>query len=235
MRTQYDKFVTGLLWPLIFIVTIVLIPFLDRYKKFSWRDRPMVTAFGITSLAQIMVTTYWGFYISPDVSIPLVERLVIDPLFFYGTMVLLVPLGFGFTYMMIKLANEAERKSKLAKNTGPQKVATINLSDKWINWLLVALLAFQVFLNIAAYNAALTGMKNVSLFLVGIILLVFAAFFHIYRYAMSQEKNAPPPAPVRIVEDLPELSESEEIVVAADSTTEVPALSDDSTEENQKN
>jgi ubiquinol-cytochrome c reductase cytochrome b subunit len=204
MRTQYDKFVTGLLWPLIFIVTIVLIPFLDRYKKFSWRDRPMVTAFGITSLAQIMVTTYWGFYISPDVSIPLVERLVIDPLFFYGTMILLVPLGFGFTYMMIKLANEAERKSKLAKNTGPQKVATINLSDKWINWLLVALLAFQVFLNIAAYNAALTGMKNVSLFLVGIILLVFAAFFHIYRYAMSQEKNTPPPAPVRVQEDIPE-------------------------------
>ena len=81
----------------------------------------MVTAFGITSLAQIMVTTYWGFYISPDVSIPLVERLVIDPIFFYGVMLLLVPLGFGFTYMMIKLANEAERKSKLAKSSGPQK------------------------------------------------------------------------------------------------------------------
>ena len=79
------------------------IPFLDRYKKFSWRDRPMVTAFGITSLAQIMVTTYWGFYISPDVSIPLVERLVIDPIFFYGVMILLVPLGFGFTYILSKL------------------------------------------------------------------------------------------------------------------------------------
>ena len=189
----------------------------------------MVTAFGITSLAQIMVTTYWGFYISPDVSIPLVERLVIDPLFFYGTMILLVPLGFGFTYMMIKLANEAERKSKLAKNTGPQKVATINLSDKWINWLLVALLAFQVFLNIAAYNAALTGMKNVSLFLVGIILLVFAAFFHIYRYAMSQEKNTPPPAPVRVQEDISELSEAENVVeVSADSKVST----DDSTKEN---
>jgi ubiquinol-cytochrome c reductase cytochrome b subunit len=176
-----------------------------------------------------MVTTYWGFYISPDVSIPLVERLVIDPLFFYGTMILLVPLGFGFTYMMIKLANEAERKSKLAKNTGPQKVATINLSDKWINWLLVALLAFQVFLNIAAYNAALTGMKNVSLFLVGIILLVFAAFFHIYRYAMSQEKNTPPPAPVRVQEDIPELSEAENVVeVSADSKASI----DDSTKEN---
>ena len=156
-----------------------------------------------------MVTTYWGFYISPDVSVPLVERLVIDPIFFYSTMILMVPLGFGFTYMMIKLANEAERKSKLAKSTGPKKVATINLSEKWINWLLVALLAFQVFLNIAAYNAALIGMKNISLFFIGIILLVFAAFFHIYRYALSQEKNAPPPAPTPVQDEKPKLAESE--------------------------
>jgi len=121
-------------------------------------------------------------------------------------MILLVPLGFGFTYMMIKLANEAERKSKLAKSKGPQKVATINLSEKWINWLLIALLAFQVFLNIAAYNAALTGMKNMSLFFVGIILLVFAAFFHLYRYALSEEKIAPPPPPVPAQEEKPELT-----------------------------
>jgi ubiquinol-cytochrome c reductase cytochrome b subunit len=154
-----------------------------------------------------MVTTYWGFYISPDISIPLVERLVIDPIFFYSTMILMVPLSFGFTYMMIKLANEAERKSKLAKSTGPKKVATINLSEKWINWLLVALLAFQVFLNIAAYNAALIGMKNISLFFVGIILLVFAAFFHIYRYALSQEKSAPPPPPTPVQDEKPKLAE----------------------------
>ena len=207
MRTQYDKFVTGLLWPLLFIMSFVLIPFIDRYKKFSWRDRPIITAFGITSLAQIMVTTYWGFYITPDISLPLVERLVIDPIFFYGTMILLVPLGFGFTYMMIKLANEAERKAKLAKSSGPQKVATINLSEKWINWVLVALLAFQVFLNIAAYNAALTGMNNISLFFIGIILLVFAGLFHVYRYGMSQEKAAPPPAPVPMHEEgVPQLA-----------------------------
>ena len=75
-------------------------------------------------------------------------------------------------------------------------------------------------------------MKNISLFLIGIILLVFAAFFHIYRYAMSQQKNAPPPAPVRIVEDLPELSESEVVPeITVDSTSEAPKLSDDSTSE----
>ncbi len=203
MRTQYDKFVTGLLWPLIFIASFVLIPFIDRYKKFSWKDRPLITAFGITSLAQIMVTTYWGFYISPDVSIPLVERLVIDPIFFYSVMILLVPLGFGFTYMMIKLAKEAERKAKLAKDNGPNKVATINLSQKWINWVLVALLAFQVFLNIAAYNAALTGMNNISLFFVGLILIVFGAFFHIYRYGLNKASEAPPPPPVYIPDEMP--------------------------------
>jgi ubiquinol-cytochrome c reductase cytochrome b subunit len=211
MRTQYDKFVTGLLWPLMFIIALALIPFLDRYKKFSWKDRPMVTAFGITGLAQIMVTTYWGFYISPDVSVPLVERLVIDPIFFYSTMILLVPLGFGFTYMMIKLANESERKAKLHKENAPQKVATINLSEKWINWVLVALLAFQVLLNIAAYNAALTGMKNISLFFIGIILIVFAGFFHIYRYGLAQAKNPPPPPPIQEPEEKPKLQEPQPV------------------------
>ena len=78
-------------------------------------------------------------------------------------------------------------------------------------------------------------MKNVSLFLVGIILLVFAAFFHIYRYALSQAKNAPPPAPVKIVEDLPELSESEIIPeVTAETTGETSQLPDDTSEEKPK-
>ena len=108
-------------------------------------------------------------------------------------MILLVPLGIGFSYMMIHLAKEGERKAKLAKEKGPKKVSQINLSDKWINWLLVALIAFQVFLNLAAYNAALSGMNNMSLFLAGLILIVFAGMFHVYRYAMAKTKEAPPP------------------------------------------
>ena len=108
-------------------------------------------------------------------------------------MILLVPLGIGFSYMMIHLAKEGERKAKMAKEKGPQKVSQINLSDKWINWLLVALIAFQVFLNIAAYNAAISGMKNMSLFLAGLILIVFAGMFHVYRYAMAKTKEVPPP------------------------------------------
>lgn len=194
LRTQYDKFVTGVLWPGLFIGALLLVPFLDRYKKFSWKDRPLITAFGITGIAQIMVTTYWGFYIPSDTTIPLVQRLVIDPIFFYLVMILLVPLGFGFSYMMIKMAQEAERKAKLNKDKGPKKVAEINLSQKWLNWVIVGLLVFQVYLNIAAYNAAITGLNNLSLFFTGLILIVFAGMFHVYRYALSEAKR-PPPAP----------------------------------------
>jgi len=195
LRTQYDKFVTGVLWPGLFIAAIALVPFLDRYKKFSWKDRPWVTSFGIVGLAQILVTTYWGFYIPPDSTLPLVERLVIDPINLYLVMILLIPLGIGFSYMMIHLAKEAERKAKLAKDKGPKKVAQIQFSEKWINWLLVALIAFQVFLNLAAYNAALSGMNNMSLFFAGLVLIVFAGMFHVYRYAMGQAKTTPPPPP----------------------------------------
>ena len=148
LRTQYDKFVTGVLWPGLFILSLLLIPFIDRYKKFSWKDRPIITAFGITGIAQIMVTTYWGFYIPADTTLPLVQRLVIDPIYLYLVMILLVPMGFGFSYMMIHLAKEAERKAKIAKEQGPKKIASINLSQKWINWVIIGLIAFQVFLNI---------------------------------------------------------------------------------------
>ena len=48
-------------------------------------------------------------------------------------------------------------------------------------------------MNLAAYNAALSGMNNMSLFFAGLILIVFAGLFHVYRYAMGQAKTAPPP------------------------------------------
>src|SRR5581483_1011395 len=197
LRTQYDKFVTGVLWPGVFIVAIAMTPFIDRYKKFSWKDRPIITAFGITGIAQVMVTTYWGFYITPDTTKQLVARLVIDPIFFYLVMLLLVPIGFGFSYMMILLAKESERKAKLAASKSPHKpsVSPINFSGKWINWLIVGLLVFQVYLNIAAYNAALSGMKNFSLFLTGLILMVFAGMFHLYRHGLNEAKKAPTPPP----------------------------------------
>ena len=193
LRTMYDKFTTGVAWPGLFIFALLIVPFIDRYKKFSWKDRPIITAVGITSLAQIIVTTYWGFYIDPDRNKALLERLVIDPIFFYLVMILLVPLSFGFTYMMIKLAKHAEANAKLQPKKPPK--GSINMSQKWLYVLFVALLAFQIYLNISAYYAVLQGMKNYSLFIIGIMMLVFAAMFHVYRYGRARAK-APPPKPV---------------------------------------
>ncbi len=192
LRTMYDKFVTGVAWPGLFIFALLIVPFVDRYKKFSWKDRPIITALGITSLAQIIVTTYWGFYIDPDSDKALLERLVIDPIFFYLVMILLVPLSFGFSYMMIKLAQHADANAKLQ----PKKAgkSSINFSQKWLYALFVVLLAFQVYLNIAAYYAVLQGMRNYSLFIIGIMMLLFAGMFHLYRYGRTMAK-APPPKP----------------------------------------
>lgn len=195
LRSAYDKFTTGVAWPGLFIFSLLIIPFVDRYKKFSWKDRPIVTAVGITGLAQIIVTTYWGFYIDPDRTKSLLERLVIDPIFLYLIMILLVPLSFGFTYMMIKLAKNAEANAKLQPKKPSSGAKSINLPQNWIFVVFIALIAFQVYLNIAAYYAVLAGMKNYSLFIVGIMMLVFAGMWHLFRHGRSMEK-APPPKPV---------------------------------------
>jgi ubiquinol-cytochrome c reductase cytochrome b subunit len=188
----------------------------------------MITAFGITGIAQIMVTTYWGFYIPSDTTIPLVERLVIDPVYLYSVMIIMVPMSFGFSYMMIHLAKEAERKAKLAKDKGPKKVAKIELSEKWINWVIVALIAFMVFLNIAAYNAALTGMNNLSIFFAGLILIVFAGLFHVYRYGMNQANIPPPPPPP------PLQQEKLKALVEQPASTQMKELPDSTAAKSQK-
>jgi ubiquinol-cytochrome c reductase cytochrome b subunit len=186
LRSQFDKFTTGVAWPGLFIFTLLIIPFIDKYKKFSWKDRPIITALGITSIAQIIITTYWGFYIDPDRTKSLLERLVIDPIFLYTVMVLLVPLSFGFTYLMIKLAKNAEANAKKQK---PPEKNPIQLPSKWLYILFIVLIGFQVYLNIAAYYAVLNGMKNYSLFLIGILMLVFAGMFHLYRYGRGLSKS----------------------------------------------
>lgn len=186
LRSQFDKFTTGVAWPGLFIFTLLIIPFIDKYKKFSWKDRPIITALGITSIAQIIITTYWGFYIDPDRTKSLLERLVIDPIFLYTVMVLLVPLSFGFTYLMIKLAKNAEANAKKQK---PPEKNHIQLPSKWLYILFIVLIGFQVYLNIAAYYAVLNGMKNYSLFLIGILMLVFAGMFHLYRYGRGLSKS----------------------------------------------
>ncbi len=50
-------------------------------------------------------------------------------------------------------------------------------------------------------------MKNISLFFVGLILVVFAGFFHVYRYGLNEAKKAPPPPPAPIPDERPKALE----------------------------
>jgi ubiquinol-cytochrome c reductase cytochrome b subunit len=104
-------------------------------------------------------------------------------------MLALVPLSFGFTYLMIKLAKNAEAN---AKRQPKRTESPITLNEKWIYFVFIALIGFQIYLNIAAYYALLAGMKNISLFIIGIIMLVFAGMFHIYRHGRTIANNPPP-------------------------------------------
>ncbi len=138
-----DEFVTGHFWLSLLAVSLMSIPFINKYKKFSWRDKPAITSIGITILAQIIVTVYWGFTFS-DTTVPLIERLAIDTTLFYMLMISLLPIGFGISYAAIKSTG----KSKITQGTD---LITIQFSERKINGLLVGLVAFQVFLNVIVY------------------------------------------------------------------------------------
>ena len=91
---------------------------------------------------------------------------------------------------MIKLAKNAEANAKLKPKKANTKTS-INLPLRWIHILFIALLAFQIYLNISAYYAVMSGMKNFSLFVVGVMMLVFAGMFHLYRHGRSIIKSTP--------------------------------------------
>ncbi len=49
----------------------------------------------------------------------------------------------------------------------------------------------------------MTGMNNLSLFFAGLILIVFAGLFHVYRYGMSKASVLPPPPKAALQEQKP--------------------------------
>jgi ubiquinol-cytochrome c reductase cytochrome b subunit len=57
-------------------------------------------------------------------------------------------------------------------------------------------------------------MKNFSLFIVGIVMLVFAAMFHLYRYGRALAK-APPPKPVPPTPSKPAVAPAPKLAPAA--------------------
>jgi ubiquinol-cytochrome c reductase cytochrome b subunit len=180
LRTFMPKFIAGILIPTLFILMFLVIPFVDKSKKFSWKDRPFFTALGFASLGQILLTTYWGFYINEAASTP-TQALFIDPVQIFGAMIVVAALSYFGTYTYLRYMAQ-KSGGKMARGKRPQ--APVNfISSKWLVAVLVAMFGFEVFLNANAALAAVNHFPNLTMFDLGGVLMLFAVMFHLYRYS----------------------------------------------------
>lgn len=179
LRTFMPKFIAGILLPTLFILMFLVIPFVDKSKKFSWKDRPFFTALGIASIGQILLTTYWGFYINETALSP-TQALFIDPVQLFGAMILVAALSFVGTYAFLRrMASKSGGKATRGKR--PQVVTF--LSSKWTMLVLVAMILFQILVTAAALYEAGADFPNLEMFDLGGVVLLFAVMYHIFRYS----------------------------------------------------
>ncbi|MCX8201042.1 MAG: cytochrome b N-terminal domain-containing protein [Candidatus Caldarchaeum sp.] len=185
IRTGLERFTSGALLPLLFIMFFLLVPFVDRSKKLSWKERPFFTAAGISSIVLIVVTTVWGFYTVPRVDA--FTAVYIEPLVFYPLLVFLVAASFVISYKYIAPPPSA-RQPKPPVRTRP---ITFQLPYEWSVRIIMGLLAVNALLALVAFQNYLEGLKNLSLFNLGVIVMIFGLIAHIYRHAMQTVEKRP--------------------------------------------
>ena len=179
LRTFLNKFIMGGLIPGLFFLMAVVVPFVDTSKKLNWRDRPFFTALGITTIAQVLVTTGWGFYVNPNTSLITLERLYVNPADYFSSMLVITAMSFIGTYGFLRYIKSKERVRKAVSPLGPI------LTRKWV-YITFALLIFaQVAINVLAAQAVALSIKNMVLFDTGAILVTFGVMVHLYRYSQS--------------------------------------------------
>ena len=165
--------------PLLLFIMALVIPFIDTSKKLNWKDRPFFTALGITSIAQILITTAWGFYINPDATLPTLSRLLVSPELYFSSMIGVTILSFVLTYAALRYIKSRERVRKAAAPLGPI------LTRKWVYVLFLVLILGQVALNGLAFASITQGLRNLTLFDAGAIFVTFGIIVHLYRYSQN--------------------------------------------------
>jgi ubiquinol-cytochrome c reductase cytochrome b subunit len=169
----------GGLIPGLFFLMAIVVPFVDTSKKLNWKDRPFFTALGITTIAQVLITTGWGFYVNPNTSLTTLQRLYVDPASYFASMLGAAVLSFIGTYGFLRYLKSKERVRRAAAPLGPM------LTRRWVYVLFILLILAQVAFNGLAAEAMSTGLKSMALFDTGAILVTFGVIAHLYRYSQS--------------------------------------------------
>jgi len=179
IRTGIDKFVAGAVIPMIFVVVFLIVPFIDTSRKLSVRDRPFYTAMGVAGLAQIALTTVWGFRAN-DIFFPLndIPQLEIDPFVFFGSLVFIGAVAYAGIYLWFR----ATAPPPGARPTHSRKQFPVYkmTPNEW-RAIVLSLLGFQVLFDIYSSQAFLAGFKNVVLLQIGVGLIAFGVLAHLYR------------------------------------------------------
>ena len=177
IRTGIDRFLAGAVIPLIFVIVFLVVPFLDTSKKLSVRDRPFYTAMGVAGLAQLALTTVWGFRAN-DIfqALDNIPQLEIDPSIFFGTVVLVGAVAYAAVYLGFRLTAPPPGARPLRKQFPTYKLT----SNEW-RAVVISLLGLQVIFDIYSSQAFLSGFKNVVLLQIGVGLIAFGVLVHLYR------------------------------------------------------
>ncbi len=179
IRTGIDRFLAGAVIPMIFVIVFLVVPFLDTSKKLSVRDRPFYTAMGVAGLAQVALTTVWGFRAN-DIfeALNSIPQLEIDPFAFFGAIVLISAVAFAGVYLWIRATAPPQGTAPMhARKQFPIYKLT---SNEW-RAVVISLLGFQVLFDIYSSQAFLSGFKNVVLLQIGVGLIAFGILVHLYR------------------------------------------------------
>ena len=179
LRTEFDKFVMGGLMPALLFLMAIVVPFVDTSKKLNWKDRPFFTALGITTIAQILITTAWGFYINPNTGLPTLSRLFVDPVLYFASMLGVTVLCYVGTYAFLNYLKAKERVRRAAGPIGPV------LTRRWVYIIFLLLIFAQVAANGLAAQAVSLNLNNLMLFDVGAVLVTFGVIVHLYRYSQN--------------------------------------------------
>lgn len=179
IRTGIDRFVAGVAIPMVFVIVFLVVPFLDTSRKLSIRDRPFYTALGLAGLAQLALTTVWGFR-SNNIFFPLnnIPQLEIDPFIFFGSVVFIGAVAYAGVYLWFKAtAPPPGARPTHARKQFPMYKMT---SNEW-RAVVLSLLGFQVLFDIYSSQAFLAGFKNIVLLQIGVGLIAFGILVHLYR------------------------------------------------------
>jgi ubiquinol-cytochrome c reductase cytochrome b subunit len=179
IRTGIDRFLAGVVIPMIFVMVFLVIPFLDTSKKLSIRDRPFYTAMGVAALGQLALTTAWGFRAN-NIFFPLdtIPQLEIDPFIFFGTVVFIGAVGYASVYLWFKATAPPPGARSMH---GRKEFPIYKMSSNEWRAVVISLLGFQVLFDIYSSQAFFAGFKNVLLLQIGVGLIAFGILVHLYR------------------------------------------------------